>query len=100
MAEACALAHPPRKQSLNYDFTEPEISKRKRRRKRATVDTCVPTYSTTHCSQTLQHLKEEVDDIWKETNRKWIYRNATEVKDALDNCFGICGTCLEGTTYL
>lgn len=99
MAEACALAHPPRKQSLNYDFTEPEISKRKRRRKRATVDTCVPTYSTTHCSQTLQHLKEEVDDIWKETNRKWIYRNATEVKDALDNCFGICGTCLEGDIF-
>ncbi|CAC5373291.1 unnamed protein product [Mytilus coruscus] len=99
MTEACALAHPPAKQSLTYDYDEPEISKRKRRRKRATADDCIPTYSTPHCSLVAKHLQEEVDEIWTETNRKWIYRNATEVKEALDNCLGICGTCLTGAIY-
>ena len=96
LTEACNLAHPPKKQSLTYDYEEPEISKRKKRRRRATADTCVPTYSTTHCSLVAEHLKTEVNEIWTETKRKWIYRNETEVKDALDNCLGICGTCLEG----
>lgn len=99
MSEACTLAHPPKKQSLTYDYEEPEISKRKRRRRRATADTCVPTYATPHCTLTAEHLRNEVTEIWTETKRKWIYRNETEVKYALDNCFGICGTCLEGDIY-
>ncbi|CAG2185787.1 unnamed protein product [Mytilus edulis] len=99
LTEACALAHPPAKQSLTYDYDEPEISKRKRRRKRATANDCIPTYSTPHCTLVAKHLQEEVEEIWTETNRKWIYRNASEVKEALDNCLGICGTCLTGAIY-
>ncbi|KAJ8313017.1 hypothetical protein KUTeg_010390 [Tegillarca granosa] len=90
--EACNLAIVPMIQSFDYTYKLPEVVLRKRKR-RAASNKCVPKSDTDFCLATTKHREAEVNEIWKEMNRKHLY--AKDMRTALEGCFGACGTCLE-----
>lgn len=94
--EACNLAIVPKIQSFDYTYKLPEFVLRKRKR-RAASNKCVPKSDTDFCLATTKHREAEVNEIWKEMNRKHLY--AKDMRTALEGCFGACGTCLEGSIY-
>ncbi|ESO84934.1 hypothetical protein LOTGIDRAFT_235988 [Lottia gigantea] len=98
LERACILANHPGLQHADFNHEHTEHVKR-RRRAAPEPDDCVPVSDTEFCTSTLKHRQTEVDHIWTELTRKWLYRNETEVREALEGCFLACGTCLTGTIY-
>ncbi|XP_062571748.1 uncharacterized protein LOC134233763 [Saccostrea cucullata] len=99
--EACLDPDVPQKQHIRYKYKEPKVIQRKRRRRRQTADSCVPTETTDFCTSTLKHRQQVVDDLWKTMSKdKHMYHEpASEAEDALKGCLLTCGTCLEGAIY-
>lgn len=100
LKEACFEPDVPQRQHILYKYKEPKVIQRKRRRRRQTVDACVPSDSTDFCTSTLKHRQAVVDELWTLMSKnKHIYHEPeSEVEDALKGCLLACGTCLEGTT--
>lgn len=99
LKEACFEPDVPQRQHIRYKYKEPKAILRKRRRRRQTADTCVPSDSTAFCTSTLKHRQAVVDELWTLMSKnKHIYHEPeSEVEDALKGCLLACGTCLEGT---
>nr|XP_022317995.1 uncharacterized protein LOC111121142 [Crassostrea virginica] len=101
LKEACFEPDVPQRQHILYKYKEPKVIQRKRRRRRQTVDACVPSDSTDFCTSTLKHRQAVVDELWTLMSKnKHIYHEPeSEVEDALKGCLLACGTCLEGSIY-
>lgn len=101
VTSACILQTAPKPQSSNFKHEHSEVVKRKRRRKRADDDkSCVPTRYTKFCSSTEPFRKAVIQDIKTMLDRKPSRgKSRTDVLNALEGCFGDCGTCLEGEIY-
>ncbi|XP_050391144.1 uncharacterized protein LOC126810218 [Patella vulgata] len=98
LEEACVQANHPGLQSPNFVHSHPSHVTR-RRRAAGDPDDCLPVSDTAFCKNTLVHRQTEVAHIWEEVERKWLYHNRDEVKEALEGCFITCGTCLQGNIY-
>ena len=95
----CNIDIVPLKQSPDYKYQLPELTKRKRRQ--AVQGACVPSSNTDHCTISKQAREAEVKKAWDEMSVKYIYHKPeSDVKAALGGCFLDCGTCLEGSSYL
>ncbi|KAL4240753.1 hypothetical protein ACF0H5_001544 [Mactra antiquata] len=101
ITSACLFQTKPQPLSHLFQHEHTEVIKRKRRR-RATADdsTCVPTRYTQFCSSTEKHRKKAIDDIKRMVDQKPYqhlpFRSRKDVMEALNGCFGDCGTCLDG----
>ncbi|KAL5019336.1 hypothetical protein ScPMuIL_005058 [Solemya velum] len=96
MAEACSLADPPQMQSVDYEHKHPELLRR-RKRQAPDPNECVPRTDTKACIDTAQHRTNEVNRIQRIIERKHLPKK--DIETALSKCFGICGTCLQGSIY-
>lgn len=99
---ACIFQTAPQPQSIDFKHEHPEVVHRKRRRKRAADDeSCVPTRYTKFCSLTEQHRNAVIEDIKGQLDRVHYGDEKAKAKVliALDGCFGDCGTCLDGEIY-
>ncbi|KAK3601832.1 hypothetical protein CHS0354_041752 [Potamilus streckersoni] len=98
--QACLFSHPPRRQSITFKYDHPEHVKRRRRRRSVpTQNQCIPQADTPFCQSTAKHREEVVAEIRSMLDRKWYYHDKDEVLAALNGCFKMCGTCLEGSIY-
>ncbi|KAL5006495.1 hypothetical protein ScPMuIL_015301 [Solemya velum] len=97
MDEACKLAEPPQRQSLDYEYEHSELLRRSKRMAPGPNE-CVARGNTKACNDTEPHRKAQVAEIWNIISHKYLSRK-DDIEEALTNCFGICGTCLHGSIY-
>ncbi|XP_067670935.1 uncharacterized protein [Haliotis asinina] len=96
--EAKKSANVPYRQSPSFRHIPPPHVLR-RRRAAPDPDDCVPRTDTPFCAITKQFRDKEIEDVWAEVNRKHHYHDKDEVRQALEQCLGLCGTCMDGNIY-
>ncbi|XP_071952023.1 uncharacterized protein [Antedon mediterranea] len=90
----CKSSVKPEKQSIDFEHTFPESWSAF-----TGSSSCKSTLDTEFCKTSAGHRKEEVERLWTEITRKYLYRNRQDVRNALEGCFGGCSTCEEGVYY-